>query len=98
LIASTSYCLGFASLSTFSKTNKVNANLYTGLVAFPSAGKTPAIDFLKNALINIENYYQVPLSKSGISESSEIIDHLSELDRPNLIGILIFCIIEELRS
>lgn len=41
-------------------------------------------------MINIENYYQVPFSKSGISESSEIIDHLSELDRPNLIGIFIF--------
>ena len=47
-------------------------------------------------MINIENYYQVPLSKSGISKSSEIIDHLSELDRPNLIGIFIFCIIKKL--
>ena len=62
---------------------------YTVLIAHPSTGKTPALNVIKNAMVKVEAFLDVPCNKSVLTNSASVEGLLHHLDKiPCMIGKL----------
>jgi len=46
--------------------------MFTSLIANPSTGKTPALNLIKNALIKLEEFLNIPYERSALTNSASV--------------------------
>jgi len=80
LLVATAYLLKQATITPYDGSAK-GISIYAFLVANPSTGKTPAMNVITNALVEIEQYRQVPPEDSPLTNAASIeglVEHLSQ--------------------
>jgi len=93
LISTVSHLVANSNIHSFGHITTTPCH-YTILVAHPSTGKSPALDFSKKLFENIEQYNLIPNQFSALVDGSSpgLLNLITTLSKPNILGKLFFCI------